>query len=109
MSTELSSLFASLLGFADSDAAYYSILIVKIVLACLMVVCAGFIIFVVLRQSGNSDASAVTGGKRDEQESYYGKGRTQTKDQKLKMWTYICGGCLALFALVFIILTAVVG
>ncbi|MCM1043014.1 MAG: preprotein translocase subunit SecG [Corallococcus sp.] len=97
--------------FAPGDEGAYTYFIVKIVLAALMLVCAGFIIFVVMKQSGNSDGmEAMTGSsKSDSTDSYYNKNSAERKEAKLKTWTYICAGLLALCAIAFLILTAVIG
>lgn len=96
-----------LLSMAEAGAAY-AYFIAKIVIAAIMVVCAGFIIFVVMKQSGNSDGTEAISGSRHDQDSYYGKNASGRKEEKLKLWTYICAGALALCAIVFLILTAVV-
>lgn len=81
--------------------------ITKIVLAALCLVAVGFIIYVVMKQSGNTDGvEAMTGSFKsdDESETYYGKNAGSRKEAKLKLWTYISAGVLAVCCIVLIIL-----
>lgn len=84
---------------------------VKIALAALALICTAFIIFVVMQQSGNSDGmEAMTGSSKsnDESESYYGRNAGSRKEAKLKLWTYICSGILAVCCITLLILQAVI-
>ncbi len=81
--------------------------ITKIVLAALCLVAVGFIIYVVMKQSGNTDGvEAMTGSFKsdDESETYYGKNAGSRKEAKLKLWTFISAGVLAVCCIVLIIL-----
>ena len=83
---------------------------IEIALAVLALLCTGFIIFIVMKQSGNSDGTeAFTGSsnKSDESETYYGKNAASRKEARMKLLTYIAAGVLALCCIVFIILQAV--
>ena len=83
---------------------------IRIALAALALICTGFIIFVVMKQSGNSDGTeAFTGSssKSDESETYYGKNAGSRKEARLKLWTYITSGVLAICCIVMLILQAV--
>ena len=83
---------------------------IRIALAALALICTGFIIFVVMKQSGNSDGTeAFTGSssRSDESETYYGKNAGSRREARLKLWTYITSGVLALCCIVMIILQAV--
>ena len=83
---------------------------IRIALAALALICTGFIIFVVMKQSGNSDGTeAFTGSssRSDESETYYGKNAGSRKEARLKLWTYITSGVLALCCIVMLILQAV--
>lgn len=96
---------------AATTAATSIVFIVRIVLAAIALIAAGFIIFVVMKQSGNTDGmEAMTGTTRndDESETYYGKNAGSRKEAKLKMWTYICAGVIVLCCVVLIILQAVI-
>ncbi len=101
----------NILSFFVDNVNAYAYMGVKIALAAIILICTGFIIFVVMKQSGNTDGmEAMTGSsKSDENESYYGKNSSERKEAKLKLWTYICAGALAVCCIVFLILTAVIG
>ncbi len=79
---------------------------IKIALAVLALACAVFIIVVVLLQKGNSDGTEAMLGnsKSDDSETYYGKNAGSRREAKLKVWTYICAGVLAVCCIVFIVL-----
>ena len=80
---------------------------IRIALAAIALICTGFIIFVVMKQSGNSDGvEAMTGSsnKSDESETYYGKNAGSRKEARLKLWTYIVSGVLAVCCIVLLIL-----
>lgn len=83
-----------------------AVFIVKIVLAVLSLACVGFIITVVLIQKGNSDGMEAMMGssKSDDSETYYGKNAGSRKEARLKLWTYICSGVLAVCCIVFLLL-----
>lgn len=82
---------------------------IRIALAAIALVCTGFIIFVVMKQSGNSDGTeAFSGGsKNSDNESYYGKNAGSRTEAKLKLWTYICAGVLAACCVALIVISAV--
>ena len=83
---------------------------IRIALAALALICTGFIIFVVMKQSGNSDGTeAFTGSsKSDESETYYGKNAGSRKEARLKLFTYIASGVLAICCIVMLILQATI-
>ncbi|MDE7158342.1 MAG: preprotein translocase subunit SecG [Clostridiales bacterium] len=58
-------------------------------------------IVLVLLQPGNSQGIDALGGSS---ETFYGKNKGKSTEAKLKMWTYICLGVLAVLAVVFFIL-----
>ena len=83
---------------------------IRIAIAAIALICTGFIIFVVMKQSGNSDGTeAFTGSssRSDESETYYGKNAGSRKEARLKIWTYITSGVLALCCIAMLILQAV--
>ncbi len=82
---------------------------VKIAVAALALIATGFIIFVVMQQKGNTDGmEAMTGSsKDDENESYYGKNSASRREHKLKVWTYVCAGVIALCCIAMIILNSI--
>lgn len=86
------------------------VFVLRIVLAAIVLVAVGFIIFVVMKQSGNTDGvEAMTGSFKsdDESETYYGKNAGSRKEAKLKMWTYIAAGVLAVCCIALVIIGAV--
>lgn len=83
---------------------------IRIGLAALALICTGFIIFVVMKQSGNSDGTEAFMGsssRSDESETYYGKNAGSRKEARLKMWTYITSGILAVCCIVMVILQSI--
>ncbi len=82
---------------------------IRIALAAIILICTGFIIFVVMKQSGNSDGTeAFTGTVRnDDNDSYYGRNAGARSEARLKLWTYICAGVMAVCCVVLIVLAAV--
>ena len=90
-------------------AAFVPLSYIKIAIAALALVAAGFIIFVVLQQKGNSDGmEAMTGStKDDDNESYYGQNSASRRERVLKMWTFICAGVIAVACIVMIILNSI--
>lgn len=100
----------NLLSFAVNSAAYV-VLVVRIVLAVLALVAAGFITFVVMKQSGNTDGmEAMTGSYKqsDDLDDSNGKNTGSRKEAKLKFWTYIAAGVLAVCCIAMLILAAFV-
>lgn len=95
-----------LLNFLLASGAALTVFIVKIVLAVLSLVCVGFIITVVMKQKGNSDGMEAMMGnsKSDDSETFYGKNSASRKEAKLKLWTYICAGVLAVCCIAFLLL-----
>lgn len=82
---------------------------IRIALVSLILICTGFVIFVVMKQSGNSDGTeAFTGSssKSDESETYYGKNAGSRKEARLKLWTYISLGVIAAFSIALLIMQA---
>lgn len=64
-----------------------------------------------MKQSGNSDGmEAMTGSSKssDESESYYGKNAGARTEAKLKKWTYIAAGVLAICCIAMIIIPAII-
>lgn len=67
----------------------------------LMFVAAAAAIILVMMQPGNSQGIDALGGSS---ETFYGKNKGRSLESKLKMWTFICIGVLAVLAVVFFIL-----
>ena len=100
----------NVLSFFVDNSAAVAVLAVRIALAVIALACAVFIITVVLIQKGNSDGMEAMMGssKSDDSETYYGKNAGSRREAKLKLWTWICSGVLALCCVVFIILAAAI-
>ncbi len=77
---------------------YYGVCFALI--AAMVVVAAAAIVLVML-QSANSEGIDALGGSS---ETFYGKNKGKSVESKLKMWTFICVGILAVLAVVFFIL-----
>lgn len=75
--------------------------IVSISLIVAMGVAALAAIVLVMLQPGNSQGIDALGGSS---ETFYGKNKGRSVESKLKMWTLICLGVLAVLAIVFFIL-----
>ena len=95
------SLLENLLVPASTAPLYETYKIVSIVLIVLMGVAALAAIILVMLQPGNSQGIDALGGSS---ETFYGKNKGRSLESKLKMWTYISLGVLAVLAVVFFIL-----
>ena len=80
-------------------------------LAIVALIALAFILFVVMKQSGNSDGTeAFSGGSKnseDDAETYYGKNAGSNSEAKLKKWTYISAIVLAVCCIAMVILQAI--
>ena len=96
----------NLIAFAASVPALSYI---KIAMAAIALIAAGFIIFVVMQQKGNSDGmEAMTGStKDDDNESYYGQNSASRRERVLKRWTFICAVVIAVAGIAMIILNSI--
>ncbi len=68
----------------------------SITLVVLMVICALASIIFVMLQPGNSSGIDALGGSS---ETFYSKNKGRSKETKYKIWTGICLGLLAVFAI----------
>lgn len=76
--------------------------IIQFVLLCVTVLCALFVIIVVLIQPSNSNGiSAISGGQTD---TFYGKNRAKTLESKLRKLTVFCLVLMALLMVAYFIL-----
>ena len=73
----------------------------NIIFIVLMAIAAITAIVLVLLQPGNSDGMDALGGSS---ETFYGKNKGRSIESKLKLWTYICLGVLAVLSVLFFIL-----
>ncbi len=98
----------NILSFFESEVASV-VLAFRIIFAIIALACAVFITTVVMMQKGNTDGmEAMTGSsKSDDNESFYGKNASSRRDARLKLWTYICAGVLALCCILMLVLNLV--
>lgn len=92
---------SNLLVPTKNDSVYATYSAVSITLIVLMGVAALAAIILVMLQPGNSQGIDALGGSS---ETFYGKNKGKSTEAKLKMWTFICLGVLAVLAIVFFIL-----
>lgn len=74
---------------------------IKQVLLAIMVLCALFIILVVMFQPGNSNGVSALGGSS---ETFYGKNKSKTFEHKMKIYTVISGIVFTVLAITFAII-----
>ena len=98
---DVTSFITSILAPASSHAAYNTYRTVSFVFIALMFVAAAVAIVLVMLTPGNSNGIDALGGSS---ETFYGKNKGKSTEAKLKMWTYISLGVLAVLAVVFFIL-----
>ena len=95
------SILNSILAPAKDIPLYTTYRAISIALIIAMGVAAIAAIILVMLQPGNSQGIDALGGSS---ETFYGKNKGRSTEAKLKLWTYICLGVLAVLALVFFIL-----
>lgn len=61
------------------------------------------IILVLLQQSNSEGIQGITGSS----ETFFGKNKGQSIESKLKKWTWICLGVLAIIAIAFYVVTLI--
>ncbi|MBR7186742.1 MAG: preprotein translocase subunit SecG [Clostridia bacterium] len=98
---KFASFFMNLLAPLPSEAIYYTYRAVSLALIIAMGVAAIAAIVLVMLQPGNSRGIDALGGSS---ETFYGKNKGKSTEEKLKLGTLICLGVLAMFAIVFFIL-----
>lgn len=84
--------------FSEGEAVSPIYSVVRIVLLVLIVLCALFMIGVVLLQPGNSSGLGAIGGGA---ETFLGKNKAKTLEGKMKRLTVIVAIALALFSIAF--------
>lgn len=77
--------------------------IIKIVLLAIMLVCAVFIILVVMFQPGNSSGISALGGQS---ETFLTKNKNKTFEYKMKVLTVISGVIFAVLCVVFAVIAS---
>ena len=79
-------------------------------LAIVALIALAFILFVVMKQSGNSDGTEAMLGttkRSEDSETYYGQNASSNKEARLKKWTYICAIILAVCCIAMLVLQAI--
>ena len=94
-------MISALLAPVKNDAVYVTYQTVSLIFIIAMGVAALAAIILVLMTPGNSQGIDALGGSS---ETFYGKNKGKSTEAKLKMWTMICLGVLAVFAIIFFIL-----
>ncbi|MDD3831096.1 MAG: preprotein translocase subunit SecG [Clostridia bacterium] len=91
---------------ADSNFFGSPIPTIRVILAVIMLLSAITVAVLVLFQTSNSDGtSAFTGGSASkDNETFYGRNKGRRVESKLKMWTFITAGVLAVCSIVFYVL-----
>lgn len=91
-------------GAARPDWVVKSFPIIKIVLACLILVCAIVMIVVVLCQKTEADGTNAITGQAD---TFYNRNKGGSLQGKIKKLTIAISVCLMVFCLAFFILNAI--
>ena len=78
--------------------AVYSV-IAYILMGIMFIAAIAAIILVMLTPGNSNGIDALSGSS----ETFYGKNKGKSTEAKLKLWTYICLGVLAVLAIVFFI------
>jgi len=91
----------NLLAPASNTAMYNFYLIVSIIMIVLVFVIAVFEIILVLMQPGNSTGINALGGSS---ETFFGKNKGKSVEERLKRVTYICIAILGVLSIIFFVL-----
>lgn len=76
--------------------------ILQVVFVCLMALCALIVIILVFAQESNFGGLGAIGGA-NEANNYYGQNKADSKEYRLKKWTYILAGAILVFAVLYFI------
>lgn len=98
---KIASILNGILAPAKDIPLYTTYRAISIALIIAMGVAAIAAIILVMIQPGNSQGIDALGGSS---ETFYGKNKGRSTEAKLKIWTYVCLGVLAVLAIVFFIL-----
>lgn len=75
--------------------------ILQTVFVCLIAICAVGVIVLVFMQESNSGGLGSLGGATES--NYYGQNKRDSKEYRLKKWTYILAGAILVFAVLYFI------
>ena len=81
-----------------------TVLIVRIALMVLMLASAVYLVIIVMQQKDNSEGLGALGGQSSENESFYGKNTSKSKEHIQKVLTVVAAVLLAVCAVVFYII-----
>ena len=85
---------------------YELALTLRIILLALMALSSIFLIFAILKQTGNSDGvSAISGSSNTD--TFYGKNKGKRLESRLKKWTMIAGIILAVASVLLFVITMI--
>ena len=92
----------NLLASSNIGGIYEAFPVIRVILLVIMLLCALFIIAVVMLQPGNSSGVSALGGTT---ETFLSKNKGKTTESKLKKLTIVCAVIFTVFAIVFCVLT----
>ena len=93
----------NLLALSDFYAQFLAISIVMLIVTVLLAVVA--IIFILMQPSNSDGINAITGSS----ETFFGKNKGKSIEEKMKKWTWICLAVLVVLAVIFYILPVFFG
>lgn len=73
------------------------VVLTSVAIALMFIAALAAIVLVLLQQSNSDGIEGITGSS----ETFFGKNKGQSIESKLKKWTWICLGVLAVIAIVF--------
>lgn len=89
---------------AWSDPQYITyVVLTTIAIVAMFLAALVAIILVLLQQSNSEGIQGITGSS----ETFFGKNKGQSIESKLKKWTWICLGVLAIIAIAFYVVTLI--
>lgn len=93
-----------LAAFGTAEYTAYVVLRTIAIVAMFLAALAA-IVLVLLQQSNSEGIQGITGSS----ETFFGKNKGQSIESKLKLWSWICLGVLAVLAIAFYIVVIVLG
>ena len=93
--------FMNMLMMLGALGDYSTVNIIKNILVIMMALVGIAIIVVVLMQKGTNDNIGTLSG---DSETYMGKNKTQNKDKKLKIATWVLGAVIVVLSIVYFVL-----
>lgn len=81
------------------------IVLTSVAIALMFIAALAAIVLVLLQQSNSEGINGITGSS----ETFFGKNKGQSIESKLKKWTWICLGVLAVIAIIFYVASILLG